>query len=53
MVKNLLKTVSATLTYMELDELKIRVATKLMDKSARTWWDNMVTWNYFVQEFNE
>ena len=46
---------------MELDdELKLRVATKLMDKSDAIWWDNLkfrsttlVTWNYFVHEFNE
>ena len=46
---------------MELDdELKLRVATRFMDKSAATWWDNLklhsttpVTWNYFVLKFNE
>ena len=46
---------------MELDdELKLKVATWLMDKSAATWWDNVklrvlvpITWNLFVQEFNE
>ena len=46
---------------MELDdELKLRVATKLMDKSVATWWDNLklcstspMTWNYFVQVFNK
>ena len=45
---------------MELDdELKLRVATRLMDKSVVTWWDNLkfcstsqMTWDYFVQEFN-
>ena len=60
-VNNWLKKVSNTLTDMELDdELKLRVATRLMDKSAVTWWDNLklrsttpVIWNYFVQEFNE
>ena len=42
------------------DELKLRVATRFMDKSAATWWDNLklhstthVTWNYFVLKFNE
>ena len=42
------------------DELKLRVATKLIDKSEVTWWDNLklrsttlVTWDLFVQEFNE
>ena len=50
-----------TLTNMELDdELKLRVATRLMDKSVATLWDNLklhfttlVTWDYFVQEVNE
>ena len=44
---------------MELnDELKLRVATRMIDKNAATWWDNLklrsialVTWDYFVQEF--
>ena len=42
------------------DDLKLRVATRLIDKSAATWWDNLklctitpVTWDIFVQEFNE
>ena len=46
---------------MELDdELKLKVATRLIDKNVTTWWDNLklkstvpVTWNLFVQEFNE
>ena len=46
---------------MELDdEMKLRVTTRLMDKSATTWWDNLklcstapLTWNYFVYEFSE
>ena len=46
---------------MELeDRLKLKVATKLMDKSAATWWDNLklrtsipITWDLFVQEFND
>ena len=46
---------------MELyDEWKLRVTTRLMDKSIAIWWDNLklhstapVTWNYFVQELNE
>ena len=46
---------------MELDdELKLRVATRLIDKNATTWWDNLklrstapVIWDLFVQEFNE
>ena len=60
-VKNLLKKISDTLIDMELDdELKLRVTTRLVDKSATTWWDYLklrftipMTWNYFVQEFNE
>ena len=46
---------------MELDdEFKLKVATRLIDKSTATWWDNLklrsttlVTWDLFVQEFNE
>ena len=46
---------------MELnDRLKLKVATRLMDKSAATWWDNLkfrisnpITWELFVQEFND
>ena len=46
---------------MELnDSLKLKVATRLMDKSAATWWDNLkiristlITWELFVQEFND
>ena len=60
-VKIWLKRVSDTLTDIELDdELKLRVATRLIDKSATTWWDNLklittapVTWDLFVEEFNE
>ena len=60
-VKNWLKKVSDILTDMELDDdLKLRVATRLLDKSVVVWWDNLklrstalLTWNYFVQEFNE
>ena len=58
--RNWLKRVSDTLNDMELDdELKLKVATRLIDKSAATWWDNLklrvstpITWNLFVQEFN-
>ena len=54
--KNWLKRVSDTLTDMELDdELKLRMTTKLLDKSVAIWWDNLklrstapVAWNYFV-----
>ena len=59
--KNWLKRVTDTLTDMELnDSLKLKVATRLMDKSAATWWDNLklristpITWELFVQEFND
>ena len=38
-MKNWLKRVSNTLTDMKLDdELKLRVATRLIDKSIATWW---------------
>ena len=41
-VKNWLKKVSDTLIDMELnDELKLRVTTRLIDKSATIWWDNL------------
>ena len=59
--RNWLKRVSDTLTNMELnEELKLRVVTRLIDKSASTWWDNLklrattlVTWDMFVREFIE
>ena len=59
--RNWLKRVSDTLTDMELeDDLKLRVATRLIDESVATLWDNLklrsntqVTWDMFVQEFNE
>ena len=46
---------------MELDDdLNLKVATRLIDKSATIWWDNLklrtptlVTWDIYVQEFNE
>ena len=46
---------------MELeDNLKLKVATKLMDKSATTQQDNLklrtfvpITWELFVREFND
>ena len=40
--KNWLKRVSNTLIDMELDdELKLKVTTRLIDKSAIKWWDNL------------
>ena len=59
--RNWLKKVSDTLADMELDEnLKLKVATRLIDKSVATWWDNLklrtptpISWNLFVQEFND
>ena len=40
--RNQLKKVSDILNDMELDdELKLKVATRLIDKSAVTWWDNL------------
>ena len=58
---NWLERVLDTLTDMDLDdELKLRMATRLLDKSATISWDNLklhsttlVTWNYFMCEFNE
>ena len=59
--RNWLKRVSDTLTDMKLnDELMFKMATRLIDKSAAIWWDNLklrtpapITRNLFVQEFNE
>ena len=40
--KNWLKRVSNTLIDIKLyDELKLRIATRLINKSAITWWDNL------------
>ena len=40
--RNWLKRVSDTFNDMELDdELKLKVATRLIEKSAATWWDNL------------
>ena len=46
---------------MELeDDFKLKVATRLMDKSAATWWKNLklrtfvlITWELLVREFND
>ena len=59
--KNWLKKIFDTLTDLELDDsLKLKVATRLMDKSALTWWENLklrtstfITWELFFQEFND
>ena len=59
--KNWLKRSSDTLADMELnDELKLRIATRLIDKNAAIWLDNLkyrstapVTWDNFRQEFNK
>ena len=40
--KNWLTKISDTLIDMELDDsLKLKMATRLLDKSAATWWDNL------------
>ena len=54
--KNWWKRIYGTLTDIKLDdELKLRVTTRLIDKSVAKWWDNLklhviapLTWNYFV-----
>ena len=61
MANDWLKKVSDTLTDIELnDDLKLKMATRLIDKNNTTWWDNLklcaitsVTWDIFVREFNE
>ena len=42
------------------DTLKLKVATRLLDQSAATWWENLklrtsipITWELFVREFND
>ena len=40
--RNWLKMVFDTLVNMEFnDDLKLRVTTRLIDKSIATWWDNL------------
>ena len=59
--KNWLKKICDTLTNIELDDsLKLKMATRLMDRSAATWWDNLklrtstsIACESFVQEFND
>ena len=61
MAKNWMKKIEDTMVDMELeDNLKLKVATKLMDKSATTWLENLkfctvvpITWELFVREFND
>ena len=49
-----LKKVFDTLTDMELEnDLKLKVATRLIDKSATTRSSTLVAWDMFVQEFNK
>ncbi|WRX11506.1 Reverse transcriptase [Theobroma cacao] len=53
--------VSETLANMGLDdEMKLKVATRLFEKRARTWWSSVksrspipLTWMDFLREFNE
>ena len=53
MAKNWMKKIIDTMVGMELeDNLKLKVAMKLMDKSAATWWENLklrttvpITWS--------
>ena len=60
--KNWMKKIINTMVVdMQLeDNLKLSVATRLMDKSAATWWENLqlrttipITWELFVHEFND
>ena len=59
--KNWMKKITDTMVDMELeDSLKLKLATRLIDKSATTWWDNLklctpapITWDWFVREFND
>ena len=43
LAKNWLKRIFDTLTDMKLDDddLKLRVATRLINKSVATWWNNL------------
>ena len=59
--KNWMKKITNTMVDMELkDKLRLNVATRLMDKSAATWWENLklrttvpITWELIVREFND
>ena len=58
--KNWMKKIIDIMIYMELeDSLKLKVVTRLMDKSVATWWKNLklctsvrITWELFIREFN-
>ncbi|XVF07246.1 hypothetical protein REPUB_Repub06bG0122200 [Reevesia pubescens] len=58
--KNWLKRVTNTVNDMGLDdESKLKVATRLLEQSATTWWENLklrsptpLTWDDFIREFN-
>ena len=59
--KNWMTKITDTIVDMELkNSLKLKVATRLMDKSAITWWENLklcttipITLELFVREFND
>ena len=60
--KNWMKKIINTMVVdMQLeDNLKLKVVTRLMDKSDATWWENLklrttipITWELFVREFND
>ena len=59
--KQWLKKVVATFDDMSLvDELKLKVAIRLLDKRASVWWENLrsrahtqLTWTDFLKEFDE
>ena len=59
--KNWMEKITNIMIDMELeDNLKLKVTTRLMDKSAATWWDNLklhifipITWELFVRKFND
>ena len=61
MAKNWMKKIIDITIDMELeDNLKLKVTTRLMDKSVATWWENLklrttvpFTWELFVCEFND
>ncbi|EOY31713.1 Gag protease polyprotein [Theobroma cacao] len=58
--KDWINQVSKTLFDMRLeDEMKLIVATRLLEKRARTWWNSvksrstiLLTWSDFLREFD-